>query len=59
LIIIGCNTFFSSLFISTMSMEKPEDTKLVAFTADKAVYVKESPGIDAVAEPPIATSSLE
>ena len=59
LIVIGCNTFFSSLFISTMSMEKRGDTKLVAFSADKGAYVKESPGIDAVAEPPIATSSLE
>jgi glycosyltransferase involved in cell wall biosynthesis len=59
LIIIGCNTFFSSLFISTMSMEKPGDSKLVTFSADRAAYGKESPGIDAVTETPIVTSSLE
>ena len=58
LIIIGCNTFFSSLFISTMSMENPGDNKLVTFSADRA-YGKESPGIDTLAETPIATSSLE
>src|SRR5262249_12299909 len=31
LTIIGCNTFFSSLFISTMSMERTGDNKLVTF----------------------------
>ena len=59
LIIIGCNTFFSSLFISTMSMENPGDSKPVTFSADRAAYVKESPRTDSVAEAPIATSSLE
>jgi glycosyltransferase involved in cell wall biosynthesis len=59
LIIIGCNTVFASLFISTMSMERPGDSKLVTFSADRAAYGKESPGIDTVPEAPIATSSLE
>ena len=59
LIIIGCNTFFSSLFISTMSMEKPGDSNLVTFSADRAGYGRELPVIDAVTETPIVTSSLE
>lgn len=54
LIIIGCNICFSSLFISTMSMENRADGKPLTFTMDRAAHRIESPGIDTVTEAPIA-----
>lgn len=59
LIIIGCNTFFSSLFISTMSMENPRVQKLVTFAPDRAPCSKESPAVDGVSETPVVPVSTE
>ena len=58
LIIIGCNTFFSSLFISTMSMKKTEDNKLVTFATAGTANSEKSLTIDPVTEAPSASTSI-
>ena len=59
LTIIGCNTFFSSLFISTMSMERPGDKKVMTLPVDGVGYSAESPGVNPVSEAPIVSASME
>jgi hypothetical protein len=54
LVIIGCNICFSSLFISTMSMENRANGQLLTFTVDRAAHRTESSGVDTGTEAPIA-----
>ncbi len=59
LIIIGCNTVFSSLFISAMSMEIPEIENLFRRPPDGAMRHKQSLGEAALNKAPVGAVSTE